>query len=215
MHRFALPDGEAWRCMACGFSALGEPQEGAVKLAMEVVPAVNDNRVIAAEQQEAVRVFVRPLGRARRAVQGAGGVLAVLQQRAGVDAATAVEVGPEYVAFEVGRLPGLRARLRAQRLLDGCGADVPGWVEASFAGHVEREEPEEAAAAMRRMPSTLLHSLMPFQEEGVRYGLERRGRCLIGDEMGAPRCPPQCRCWLEFCWVGSSVLAAQRPGRCW
>lgn len=215
MRRFALPDGEAWRCMACGFSALGEPQEGALQLAMEVVPAANDNRGLAAEEREPVRVFVRPLGRARRAVQSAGGVLAVLQQQAGVDVAAAVEVGPEYVAFEVGQLPGLRARLRAQRLLDACGADVPGWAEASFAGRVRGEDPEEVAAAMRRMPATLLHSLMPFQEEGVRFGLERRGRCLIGDEMGAPCCARQRRCWSQSCRVGSSVLEAQRLDSCW
>lgn len=30
----------------------------------------------------------------------------------------------------------------------------------------------------------LLDALMPFQLEGVRFGLQRGGRCLIADEMG-------------------------------
>lgn len=34
------------------------------------------------------------------------------------------------------------------------------------------------------MPPSLAAALMPFQAEGVRYGLERRGRVLIADEMG-------------------------------
>lgn len=30
----------------------------------------------------------------------------------------------------------------------------------------------------------LLNSLLPFQLDGVRFGLQRGGRCLIADEMG-------------------------------
>lgn len=198
MHRFSMPDGDAWRCMACGFSALGEPQDVAVKLALEIVPPADDNRVLASAAgvahggpERGLLVFVRPVGKARRAVKGAGGVQALLQQRCSVDTAAAVEVGQEYVAFPAAALPVLRARLHAQRLLDGCGADVPAWAEASFFGRVAKAESEEVAAAMQRMPLTLRHSLMPFQEEGVRFGLERRARCLIGDEMGTP--PLLCR----------------------
>ncbi|CAG4956251.1 unnamed protein product [Parnassius apollo] len=32
--------------------------------------------------------------------------------------------------------------------------------------------------------STLRNKLMPFQEEGVRFGIARRGRCMIADDMG-------------------------------
>ncbi|XP_060804860.1 SWI/SNF-related matrix-associated actin-dependent regulator of chromatin subfamily A-like protein 1 [Amyelois transitella] len=32
--------------------------------------------------------------------------------------------------------------------------------------------------------ATLRHKLMPFQEEGVRFGISRRGRCMIADDMG-------------------------------
>ena len=34
------------------------------------------------------------------------------------------------------------------------------------------------------MPAALRGALMPFQAEGVRFGVERCGRCLIADEMG-------------------------------
>lgn len=188
MHRISLPDGDAWRCARCGFSALGEPQESTVKLALEIVPAEDDTAVSVASEhddfRQPVRVVVRPLAKARRAVKSAGGVLAVLQQWAGIDVSVAVAGCADFVAFELEQVPILRAKLRAQRLLDVCGSDIPGWVEASFAGEVAQETRETAEAAMRRMPATLRHSLMPFQEEGVRFGLQRHGRCLIGDEMG-------------------------------
>ncbi|XP_024170416.1 DNA annealing helicase and endonuclease ZRANB3 isoform X3 [Rosa chinensis] len=35
-----------------------------------------------------------------------------------------------------------------------------------------------------KLPKRLLDSLLPFQLEGVRFGLQRGGRCLIADEMG-------------------------------
>lgn len=34
------------------------------------------------------------------------------------------------------------------------------------------------------MPPSLERALLPFQRQGVRFGLERGGRCLIADEMG-------------------------------
>lgn len=37
---------------------------------------------------------------------------------------------------------------------------------------------------IRKLPKMLLDALMPFQLEGVRFGLQRGGRCLIADEMG-------------------------------
>ncbi|KAM1081096.1 hypothetical protein EV1_015507 [Malus domestica] len=35
-----------------------------------------------------------------------------------------------------------------------------------------------------KLPKKLLDALLPFQHEGVRFGLQRGGRCLIADEMG-------------------------------
>lgn len=34
------------------------------------------------------------------------------------------------------------------------------------------------------VPKTLFDALLPFQLDGVRFGLRRGGRCLIADEMG-------------------------------
>lgn len=41
-----------------------------------------------------------------------------------------------------------------------------------------------------RMPASLENALLPFQKEGVRFGLRRKGRALIADEMGAKSCFP-------------------------
>ena len=43
---------------------------------------------------------------------------------------------------------------------------------------------EEVDDVMRKIPERLKRALFPFQEAGVRFGLKRRGRCLIGDQMG-------------------------------
>ena len=38
--------------------------------------------------------------------------------------------------------------------------------------------------SMRKIPRRLALALFPFQEQGVRFGLKRHGKCLIGDQMG-------------------------------
>ena len=43
---------------------------------------------------------------------------------------------------------------------------------------------EEVERRMSGMPASLRQALMPFQAEGVRFGLARHGRCLIADEVG-------------------------------
>ncbi|GFZ03537.1 SNF2 domain-containing protein [Actinidia rufa] len=47
--------------------------------------------------------------------------------------------------------------------------------------HLSDEKVDEF---LKKLPKTLLDALMPFQLEGVRFGLQRGGRCLIADEMG-------------------------------
>lgn len=44
--------------------------------------------------------------------------------------------------------------------------------------------PAEVRALYARMPAFLEAALLPFQREGVLFGLARAGRCLIADEMG-------------------------------
>lgn len=47
--------------------------------------------------------------------------------------------------------------------------------------HLSDEKVDEL---IELMPKTLLDSLLPFQLDGVKYGLRRGARCLIADEMG-------------------------------
>lgn len=44
--------------------------------------------------------------------------------------------------------------------------------------------PAQVGALYALMPAFLERALLPFQREGVRFGLARGGRCLIADEMG-------------------------------
>ena len=46
------------------------------------------------------------------------------------------------------------------------------------------EQMEVCEALLYKLPSGLRETLLPFQRDGVLYGLRRRGRCLIADEMG-------------------------------
>ena len=50
--------------------------------------------------------------------------------------------------------------------------------------YAERAPAAEVAARLARMPPSLRAALMPFQAEGVAFGLARHGRVLIADEMG-------------------------------
>lgn len=43
---------------------------------------------------------------------------------------------------------------------------------------------EKVDELISELPKALLKSLLPFQLEGVHFGLRRGGRCLIADEMG-------------------------------
>ncbi|RCV13837.1 hypothetical protein SETIT_2G378100v2 [Setaria italica] len=43
---------------------------------------------------------------------------------------------------------------------------------------------KEVDELLKKLPQQVKDALLPFQLEGVRFGLQRRGRCLIADEMG-------------------------------
>lgn len=42
----------------------------------------------------------------------------------------------------------------------------------------------EVDQLLLNLPQGLAKTLLPFQREGVKYGLQRGGRCLLADEMG-------------------------------
>ena len=52
---------------------------------------------------------------------------------------------------------------------------------ADRAPHCSDNEIEEL---LKKLPKILKDALLPFQLEGVRFGLQRGGCCLIADEMG-------------------------------
>ena len=56
-------------------------------------------------------------------------------------------------------------------------------------GRWTRSRPEhlsddEVDDLIGKLPKMLLDALLPFQLDGVKFGLQRGGRCLIADEMG-------------------------------
>eukprot|EP00899_Mesostigma_viride_P005787 jgi/Mesvir1/15209/Mv06441-RA.1 len=63
---------------------------------------------------------------------------------------------------------------------------VKAWAsgERTWGGRPWNLPPPQVDALLRNLPGSLRDALLPFQLEGVRYGLSRGGRCLIGDEMG-------------------------------
>ena len=44
--------------------------------------------------------------------------------------------------------------------------------------------PDTVDLIFQKIPNMLRRSLMPYQVEGVKFGLSRNGRVLLGDEMG-------------------------------
>jgi len=61
-------------------------------------------------------------------------------------------------------------------------------------------EPLDACEALLyHLPKGLRDTLLPFQREGVLYGLRRGGRCLIADEMGTGKVKRCCVArWLGY-----------------
>jgi hypothetical protein len=51
--------------------------------------------------------------------------------------------------------------------------------------HLQLATAPDAGDMLVPVPSALRAALLPFQREGVQYGLARRGRVLIADEPGA------------------------------
>lgn len=47
-------------------------------------------------------------------------------------------------------------------------------------------------ALIYTIPVGLQETLLPFQRDGVLYGLRRKGRCLIADEMGTGKVCRRC-----------------------
>lgn len=62
-----------------------------------------------------------------------------------------------------------------------------------------RLQPLDACEALLyKLPVGLRETLLPFQRDGVLYGLRRNGRCLIADEMGTGKA----RQWQRYPVLG-------------
>lgn len=73
--------------------------------------------------------------------------------------------------------------------------------------------PQEVEARYSKMPPYLEAALLPFQREGVKFCLERRARCLIGDEMGVGKTVQAiatASCYKVSCWCIWLVLFSEK-----
>ena len=50
--------------------------------------------------------------------------------------------------------------------------------------HETRSTDKEVEERYKSLPEHLRNALLPFQKQGIEFGLKRKGRCLIADEMG-------------------------------
>ncbi|GFH17529.1 uncharacterized protein HaLaN_14187, partial [Haematococcus lacustris] len=122
---------------------------------------------------------VVPYPGAEQAVAAGGGVLSKLAGQ--VEGAAEDRVMLPLSSYEVVEQ---QLRQHARGVL-GLGSCVPPDTLRAFRGTFMRLASEaEVAARFQLMPLALRCALMPFQEEGVRFGLQRHGRALIADEMG-------------------------------
>jgi len=58
---------------------------------------------------------------------------------------------------------------------------LPRWVLSTFR---EPKDYHVDSIDLSRIESTIIDSLMPFQRQGIQYGISRKGRVLIADDMG-------------------------------
>eukprot|EP00850_Spirogloea_muscicola_P002849 SM000011S19027 [mRNA] locus=s11:399749:406722:- [translate_table: standard] len=109
---------------------------------------------------------------------------------AGADSARPVFGTQHYeaVVMALRRMPGIRLQEVPRSTVEALKwrlarpqAAAAGWVPLRR-GHLS--EAEAQACLRTKLPTKLLGALMPFQREGVLFGLRRGGRCLIADDMG-------------------------------
>eukprot|EP00927_Polykrikos_kofoidii_P031324 TRINITY_DN26962_c0_g1_i1.p1 TRINITY_DN26962_c0_g1~~TRINITY_DN26962_c0_g1_i1.p1 ORF type:complete len:792 (+),score=159.47 TRINITY_DN26962_c0_g1_i1:98-2377(+) len=95
--------------------------------------------------------------------------------------------------FSFSAFEAIMQQIRRSPILSSCQLDeVPGWViEALDRAKQERAATQDEAERslqeyLAAIPPTLLEErpIMQFQKEGIRFGIARSGRCLLGDEMG-------------------------------
>lgn len=76
-------------------------------------------------------------------------------------------------------------------IASGAGEKTPNAAQARGGGHGKAKKDascllslDSCETLLYTLPAGLRETLLPFQRDGVLYGLRRKGRCLIADEMG-------------------------------
>ncbi|KXZ49817.1 hypothetical protein GPECTOR_19g268 [Gonium pectorale] len=103
----------------------------------------------------------------------------------GPDALADGERNDAALYFPLSCYEALLAPLPRHSSLFNAGSLIPEPVRRAYRGQFrQRASASEVSARLARMPPSLRAALMPFQRQGVEFGVARGGRCLIADEMG-------------------------------
>lgn len=73
---------------------------------------------------------------------------------------------------------------RVGLITDVSIGEIPKYVRNLLNKAVNKNENEMETACLSAIEPTLVTSLLPFQKEGVCFGISKQGRCMIADEMG-------------------------------
>ena len=126
-------------------------------------------------------------GRARRWTVPEGNMTDVARELKSMRNATVKLVMPvpmvQRALAVVGQLERTAAKAEAEADSSNLGGNE--WGHENVEGHENMTALERAVErAYARVPASLQTQMFPFQREGVKYGLSRGGRVLIGDQMG-------------------------------
>jgi hypothetical protein len=193
---YSTGSSERWVCRLCDFACFGVQQIDKALVALEILPPgvklhnfegtsdknSTEQRALLCMKEPVL--LVKPLAKSVVAVLRAGGIAALLSRVANVKLDGALAISAEAVALPMATYEEVKGRLQMANLAEHHTSFVPDWVMDSYRGRVPQATEAEVESALGRMPSSLRKSLMPFQVEGVRFGLRHFSRCLIGDEMG-------------------------------
>ncbi|KAK9843831.1 hypothetical protein WJX81_008228 [Elliptochloris bilobata] len=166
---------ERWRCLrnsdGCGYTDFPLPRLRWPQLALEAV------------SPHAFQVQVAP--GAEEAIAFCGGLRALLAA-IGVPASLELPAAPVRMAWMhyAGVVSVLRGRRHGLRNLLAPAGLVPEGTLGALRGACSHEGSGEVERRFAALPAHLAAALLPFQREGVRFGLARRGRMLLADEMG-------------------------------
>lgn len=91
----------------------------------------------------------------------------------------------------------------------GAGAPASGGRRKKQADQSSLEPLQACETLLYSLTHELRNTLLPFQRDGVLYGLRRKGRCLIGDEMGTGKV--QERAATALVCSSGVVISSDRP----